>query len=89
MPTVHILIKGKVQGVFYRATARQIAVSAGITGWIRNTEEGNVEAIVSGSEEQLQKFIQWCKQGSEKAIVDEVIVTDKEERIFAGFAIRR
>ena len=89
MPTVQLLIKGKVQGVFYRATARQVANSIGITGWIRNTREGNVEATVSGTEEQLQKFIAWCKKGSEKAIVDEVVVIEKEETSFDKFVVVR
>lgn len=87
MPTVQLLIKGKVQGVFYRATARQIADRIGITGWIKNTREGNVEATVSGTEEQLKKFISWCKKGSEKAVVDEVVITEKEETLFDEFVV--
>ena len=50
MPTIHILVKGKVQGVFYRATAKEMADRYGITGWVRNTEEGNVELMASGKE---------------------------------------
>ena len=89
MPTVQLLIKGEVQGVFYRATARQIAARIGITGWIKNTREGNVEAIVSGTEEQLQKFITWCKKGPEKAVVDEVVVIEKQEISFDEFVVVR
>ena len=89
MPTVQLLIKGKVQGVFYRATARQIADMIGITGWIKNTRGGNVEATVSGTEEQLQKFISWCKKGPEKAVVDEVVVTEKEDTSFDEFVVVR
>jgi len=89
MPTVQLLIKGKVQGVFYRATARQIAGRIGITGWIKNTREGNVEATVSGTEDQLQKFISWCKKGPEKAIVDEVVVAEKEDTSFDEFDVVR
>jgi acylphosphatase len=50
MITVHLLIEGEVQGVFYRATAKEIADKLGITGWIKNTWEGNVEAMVTGNE---------------------------------------
>ena len=89
MPTVQLLINGKVQGVFYRATAREIANRIGITGRIRNTREGNVEATVSGTKEQLQKFISWCKKGPEKAVVDEVIVIEKEETSFDKFVVVR
>jgi acylphosphatase len=42
MPTVHLLVKGKVQGVFFRATAKDVADKMGVKGWVRNTEEGNV-----------------------------------------------
>ena len=69
MPTIHLLIEGKVQGVFYRATAKQIATQLGLTGWIKNTKDGNVEATVSGDELQLQNFAKWCKQGPDKAEV--------------------
>ena len=89
MSTIHLLIKGKVQGVFYRATAKQIANDIGLTGWIKNTREGNVEATVSGNEQQLEKFVRWCKQGPDKALVEEVIVTQKEEETFNGFMIVR
>ena len=89
MPTVHLLIKGKVQGVFYRATAKEIANELGVTGWIKNTREGNVEVTVSGNERQIEKFTKWCKQGPDKATVDEVIVTQKEEATFKGFMIIR
>ena len=60
MPTVHLLIKGKVQGVFYRATAKTIAKENRVTGWIKNTKEGDVEAMVSCTKEQLEKFVAWC-----------------------------
>ncbi len=48
--TVHLLIKGKVQGVFYRDTAKTTAKQLGVTGWVRNTPDGHVEALVTGGE---------------------------------------
>jgi len=89
MATIHLLIKGNVQGVFYRATAKQMANELGLTGWVKNTMEGNVEAMVSGNEHQLEKFTKWCKRGPDKAGVEEVIVTRKEETTFNGFTIVR
>ena len=89
MPTIHLLIKGEVQGVFYRATAKKIAEKLGITGWIRNTEDGDVEAIVSGTEQQLNEFTKWCKLGPEKADVTDVIITEKNETLFTGFEVIR
>jgi acylphosphatase len=89
MITVHLLIEGEVQGVFYRATAKEIADKLGITGWIKNTWEGNVEAMVTGNETSVQKFISWCWQGPKKADVTNVTVTKKEETSFNNFFVVR
>ena len=59
MTTVHLLIKGKVQGVFFRATAKEVADKLGVKGWIKNTWDDDVEAMATGSEEAIQKFIEW------------------------------
>lgn len=87
MPTIHLLIKGKVQGVFYRATAKKIADKLNLTGWIKNTKEGNVEAMVTGNKEQLEQFVNWCKKGTENAEVKEVIAGNKREMYFNDFEI--
>jgi acylphosphatase len=89
MPTVQLVIKGKVQGVFYRATAREQAEVIGIKGWIGNTVEGDVEAMVSGSEEQINRFIEWCRKGPERAIVTDVNVTAIPDQNFETFKVIR
>ncbi|GEO11694.1 acylphosphatase [Segetibacter aerophilus] len=89
MPTLHLLIKGKVQGVFYRATAKEIANELGITGWIKNTNEGDVEAVVTGSQDQLQAFATWCRTGPERANVSEVISEEVKEEKFKDFSVIR
>ena len=89
MPTIHLLIKGKVQGVFYRATARDMAEAFGITGWIKNTGEGDVEAVATGNEDQLQQFVDWCKAGPPHAIVTRVSVKEMEDEAFEKFRIVR
>jgi len=89
MPTVHLLIKGKVQGVFYRATAKDKAAELGITGWIKNTDDGDVEAMVTGNDEAIKKFTQWCKQGPRKANVTSVISTPQSEIAFNDFLVIR
>jgi acylphosphatase len=89
MPTVNLIIKGRVQGVFFRATAKDVADKIGVKGWVKNSEEGDVEMIASGSEEQLQKFIDWCKVGPRKAIVTDVVVTNKEQENFKSFEVVR
>lgn len=57
MATVHLIIRGKVQGVFYRATAKEVADKMGITGKVQNKEGGEVEIWASGTQEQLKRFI--------------------------------
>lgn len=89
MPTVRIIIKGKVQGVFFRASAKETAQKVGVKGWVKNTEEADVEAMVSGSQEQLQHFAEWCHRGPARARVTEVIVTEVKDQTFTGFGIIR
>lgn len=85
--TVHLLIKGKVQGVFYRASAKDVAEQLNLTGWIRNTSEGDVESVVTGDEDLVNEFIEWCKKGPGKAKVKKVVVSEKEAEQFVSFSI--
>jgi acylphosphatase len=89
MATVHLLIKGRVQGVFYRATARRMADELGITGWINNTSEGNVELMATGREESLEQFITWCRKGPEMAAVTDVVISRMKPTPFKSFMILR
>ena len=89
MKTVHLLIKGKVQGVFFRATAKDVANLHDLKGWIKNTEDGDVEAVVSGNGEQVKEFIEWSKQGPPRAQVTDVIVTEQEYEEFKKFSVIR
>ena len=89
MPTVHLIVKGRVQGVFFRATAKDVADEIGVRGWVRNTEEGDVEIVASGSDEQLQKFMDWCKLGPRKAIVTDVVSTRMPDEDFNNFKVVR
>ncbi len=89
MSTVHLLITGKVQGVFYRASAKKIANKLGITGWIKNTEDGNVEATVSGERSVIENFINWCKYGPDRACVAQVTVKELSDIAFNEFVIVR
>jgi len=87
MPTIHLLIKGSVQGVFYRASAKEVADKLNLTGWIKNTTEGHVAAMVTGDEQLLQQFISWCKKGPPQAVVTEVVVNSVADVSFADFSI--
>lgn len=89
MATVHLLISGKVQGVFFRDSARKMAQQLRITGWIKNRRDEKVEAVISGEEQAIKNFIKWAKNGPEKAKVDNVIVSKQPTVIFENFQIRR
>jgi acylphosphatase len=87
--SVHLLIKGKVQGVFYRASAREEAERLGINGWVKNTRDGSVEAMAEGPEEAVSRFIAWCRQGPPRAVVSEVAVTESAPGAYPGFSVLR
>jgi acylphosphatase len=89
MPTVHIVIKGRVQGVCFRASAKDVADEMGVTGWVKNTEDGDVEIMATGSKEQLEKLVDWCKVGPRRAVVTGVSVTNREETAFNSFDVIR
>ena len=89
MATIHLIIRGKVQGVFYRATAKKVADNMGITGNVQNTDGGDVEIWASGLEDQLKKFISWCREGSSGARVEEVKTEWVEERDYPEFKVIR
>ena len=89
MKTVRLIIKGKVQGVFFRATAKDIADDLGVNGWIKNLPDRNVEIRATAAEQILQQFIDWCKQGPPRARVDDVIVEEPGFEEFNGFRIIR
>ncbi|MEO8569548.1 MAG: acylphosphatase [Ginsengibacter sp.] len=89
MTTAHLEIKGKVQGVFYRATASRIAEKNNLKGWIKNKNSGEVEIVVTGKKEDVETFIDWCRHGPEKAVVDEVNITFLKETLFKEFSVKR
>ena len=89
MATVHLLIKGKVQGVFFRASAKEIADKLGVKGWVKNTWDEDVEAMATGNEEAVRKFIEWCWMGPRRAVVEDVIITPAEETFFDDFLVIR
>ncbi len=70
-----LTVYGRVQGVFYRVSAKEQAEKLGLTGWVRNTPDRTVEIVVQGKEEKLNQFIEWCHVGPSYAKVDSV---DKE-----------
>jgi acylphosphatase len=76
---VHVIISGIVQGVWYRASTKQKAEQLGLTGWVKNTPEGNVEAVFEGDDEQVVKeMVAWCWKGPPHAKVTDVRVKHEQ-----------
>jgi acylphosphatase len=75
MPTRRLLIRGLVQGVWFRESMRQEALRLGITGWVRNLRDGSVEAVVSGEDQAVERMIAWARRGPDTARVEQVQVT--------------
>ncbi|MDH5732046.1 MAG: acylphosphatase [Gammaproteobacteria bacterium] len=84
----HFMIMGRVQGVWFRQTAKDNAVRIGIFGWVRNCPNGNVEALAGGSEAQLAQFEKCLYQGSAHSCVESIQVTDCSPQNFQDFSIR-
>jgi acylphosphatase len=83
-------IQGKVQGVFFRESARTEASRLGLTGWVRNLADGAVEATVEGEPAPLEDFIRWCHRGPQAARVTDVARTDGEPTgEFSTFTVER
>lgn len=78
---VHLIIKGRVQGVGYRMYTVETATELGLTGWVKNMPDGGVEVTAEGDKTALDKLVEWCKQGPPMAKVKSV--HDEWEK-FAG-----
>lgn len=84
----HVVISGKVQGVYYRVETRDQAKSLGVTGWVRNMPDGRVEGLFEGERGCVEKLIEWCRQGPPRARVSDVAVEWQDGRgEFCGFEI--
>jgi acylphosphatase len=88
MRRARVRIHGRVQGVFFRAEARSRAESLGLAGWIRNAEDGSVEAVFEGDDERIQSMVDWCGRGPSGAKVDDVEVEPEEPTGETGFSVR-
>ncbi len=71
----HVLVKGRVQGVFFRASMQREARKRQVVGWVRNRSDGCVEAVIEGEREQVEEVVDYCRKGPSLAEVTEVKVT--------------
>jgi len=79
--SVHAVIHGRVQGVFFRMETKRAAEAYDVSGWVRNKRDGTVEAVFEGDAHQVEMMLEWCKTGSSLSKVDRV---DAESRTYSG-----
>ncbi len=82
--SVHVLVSGRVQGVFFRSSLKATCDRLGVKGWVKNKPDGNLEALLQGQEEELEEVIRWCKRGPERAEVSRVESHDLHSDVVRG-----
>ncbi len=87
MKTQHLLIHGRVQGVWFRESMRIEAGRLKVTGWVRNTPDGTVEAVIQGSAAAVDALLDWTRTGPRLARVDRVEVSETQGQ-YSGFVKR-
>ena len=85
----HVFVSGTVQGVYYRASTRDAARDRGVDGWVKNRDDGRVEAVFEGEESAVKAMVEWCHTGSDAASVERVEVEYDDPDGESGFEIRR
>ena len=88
MKCVHLIVSGRVQGVFFRANVRNKAVELGLRGYTKNLDNGNVEVVAQGDEDKLKKLINFIKKGPGIASVSGLEIKHKEPESFKNFEIK-
>jgi acylphosphatase len=83
-----VVVTGRVQGVFFRDTARRRAEAVGVSGWVRNRPDGALEAVFEGEAEAVDELVDFCRRGPSRAAVASVEVTDEEPEGLSGFQVR-
>jgi acylphosphatase len=85
----HLIISGRVQGVYFRAETQSAAHMHGVNGWVRNKRDGTVEAVVEGDRAHVLSLIEWCRHGPPIARVEDVAVEWQDhEGAFDTFTIK-
>ncbi|MCG6895023.1 MAG: acylphosphatase [Desulfobacteraceae bacterium] len=86
----HVIIHGRVQGVFFRANTREAAQRSGVSGWVRNRADGTVEAVIEGEGTAVDEMLKWCETGDPPASVTKVDVSWEDPTgEYSGFVITR
>jgi acylphosphatase len=84
-----IRVSGKVQGVFFRTSTKELADHLGLVGFVENLPEGDVYIEAQGDESALKKFVEWCRHGPSKAVVTSVEVDESSLSDYRSFEVQR
>lgn len=84
----HIIIEGRVQGVFFRSNIKKRAQKLSLVGWVKNTFDGNVEVLIQGDKKKINKLIEYCKKGPIFARVNNVKVKEINVKELKNFKVR-
>jgi acylphosphatase len=87
--TISIIIRGRVQGVFFRQATREKAREFGISGWVKNMPDGSVLIKATGESGMLEKLADWCRSGPPRAAVENILVSEEPAEDFKSFIIDR
>ena len=86
---IHVTVRGRVQGVYFRASTRDPARQLGLAGWVRNCADGSVELLAEGETVKLEQLVTWCHSGPRGAAISDVTVEWRETAgEFVGFVVR-
>ena len=84
----HVVVHGRVQGVFFRDSTQQRAQAAGVAGWVANRADGTVEAVFEGDDDAVESLVAWMHDGPRGADVERVEVEDDAAEDLTGFEVR-
>jgi acylphosphatase len=82
-----VVVSGRVQGVFFRDSCRELATRRGVSGWVANRDDGTVEAVFEGDSAAVDALVDWCRSGPPSARVDWVEVSDEEPQNDRSFRV--
>jgi acylphosphatase len=82
-----VVVSGRVQGVFFRASCAREARARGLAGWVRNRDDGAVEAVFEGDASAVAELVAWCREGPDRARVERLEVTAEAPEGLRGFAV--
>jgi acylphosphatase len=83
-----VVVRGRVQGVFFRDSTRRGAQTRGVAGWVANRPDGAVEAVFEGEPDAVESMVRFVREGPGRADVDDVEVSEEEPEGLSGFVVR-